>query len=288
MPSSPALRLDHAVVPVHDAAAARAFYGDVLGLPLVTAMRGGAWGGRAWLMMVFGLGEGGQHVVATAFAGVDRFPVNPYPRDARHVAFAVASALEWESWKARLDAAKVDHWQEDHGDQRSLYVVDPSGNVLEITTPASVLPAQGAPPSADAVVDEWLAVDGHRRGAQRICLDFHERRARTAVVVIGDEATGPALVEALRVRWKQLVSAMSAGIAHADGDQDTTESNARLHAMEGVVIPTLGQAPAGAAYIRVSLDPSDLADAEVVYASASLGDAPRAAIEERHAQVVTF
>ncbi len=162
--SSPApLRLDHAVLPVHDAALARAFYGGVLGLPLVAALRGDLWGGRPWLMMLFALGEEGQHVAVTAFSGIDRSPVSPFPREARHVAFAVDAASDWEAWRARVVAAKAEHWEEDHGDQRSLYVVDPSGNVLEMTTPRSAA-FEGSPRGdADAVVDAWLSEERSSR-----------------------------------------------------------------------------------------------------------------------------
>jgi catechol 2,3-dioxygenase-like lactoylglutathione lyase family enzyme len=156
MSSPSALCLDHAVVAVHDAAAARTFYRDVLGLPLVAALRGDAWGERPWLMMVFALGTGGQHLAVTAFSGIDRAPTSPFPRDARHVAFSVDAAEAWQAWKARLVGARADHWEEDHGDQRSLYVIDPSGNVLEIATPGSPPLRAGAGADLDAAVDGWL------------------------------------------------------------------------------------------------------------------------------------
>ncbi|MBV9945621.1 MAG: VOC family protein [Myxococcales bacterium] len=73
-----------------------------------------------------------------AFHGIDRPPVQPYPRDARHHAVSVDSVADWLSWRDRLAAAGATFWEEDHGDQRSLYVVDPSGNVLEITTPETL------------------------------------------------------------------------------------------------------------------------------------------------------
>ena len=142
-------------MPVHDASAARRFYGEVLGLPLLAAITGDDWGGRPWLMMIFTFGAGGQHLVATALAKIDTMPLSPFPRDARHVALAVDDHDAWTKWKARLQEARADFWEEDHGDQRSLYVVDPSGSVLEIATPASR--AITASPDASAVVDRWLA-----------------------------------------------------------------------------------------------------------------------------------
>jgi catechol 2,3-dioxygenase-like lactoylglutathione lyase family enzyme len=151
------LRLDHVVVPVHDAREARDFYGDILGLPLVAAFSGDDWGGRRWLMMVYGLGTGGQHLVATAFDGIDRPVVQPYPRDARHHALSVGSMADWQSWRARVAGGGATFWEEDHGDQRSLYVVDPSGNVLEITTPETAAFAARSGATPESVVDRWIA-----------------------------------------------------------------------------------------------------------------------------------
>lgn len=150
------LRLDHVVVPVHDAREARRFYGEVLALPLVAAFSGDDWGGRSWLMMAYGLGTGGQHLVVTAFDGMDRPIVQPYPRDARHHAVSVHSVADLESWRARFAAADATFWEEDHGDQRSLYVVDPSGNVLEITTPETAPFAARPDATPDSVVDRWI------------------------------------------------------------------------------------------------------------------------------------
>jgi catechol 2,3-dioxygenase-like lactoylglutathione lyase family enzyme len=147
------------VVPVHDAREARRFYGEILALPLVAALSGDDWGGRRWLMMVYGLGTGGQHLVVTAFDGIDRPVVQPYPRDARHHAVSVDSVADWQAWRARLVAAGATFWEEAHGDQRSLYVVDPSGNVLEITTPETApFAARSEQPEAtpDCIVDRWI------------------------------------------------------------------------------------------------------------------------------------
>jgi catechol 2,3-dioxygenase-like lactoylglutathione lyase family enzyme len=155
------LRLDHVVVPVRDAEEARRFYRDTVGLTLVAAFAGDDWGGHRWLMMVYGLGTGGQHLVTVAFEGLGREVVEIYPRDARHCAFAVGSSEEWRRWQTRLSASGAAFWEETHGEQRSLYVVDPSHNVLEITT-AETPPfaSPGEPP--DAVVDRWVVATSRR------------------------------------------------------------------------------------------------------------------------------
>jgi catechol-2,3-dioxygenase len=85
--------------------------------------------------------------------------VQPYPRDARHHAVSVDSADDRQSWRAGLVAAGASFWEEDHGDQRSLYVVDPSGNVVEIATPEpppfADRPEQPAS-TLDCIVDRWI------------------------------------------------------------------------------------------------------------------------------------
>jgi catechol 2,3-dioxygenase-like lactoylglutathione lyase family enzyme len=47
------LRFDHLALPVYDAAGTYRFYSEVLQLPLVDALSGDDWGGKAWLMMFF-------------------------------------------------------------------------------------------------------------------------------------------------------------------------------------------------------------------------------------------
>src|SRR5262249_55155734 len=130
------LRSDHLVFPISDAAASLRFYGEILGLPLVDALEGADWGGFPWLMMFFALGDG-RLVVLVALRGAPRAAHDGWPRDARHVAFAVASEHEREEWRARLAASGVETWDEEHGPQRSTYFADPDGLVLEIIAPPS-------------------------------------------------------------------------------------------------------------------------------------------------------
>jgi catechol 2,3-dioxygenase-like lactoylglutathione lyase family enzyme len=149
-----ALRFDHIVFVVSDAAATRRFYGEVLGLPLVQAYSGADWGGFPWLMMFFALGCG-RLVVPVVLRGAPRPAPDALPRDARHLAFAVSSREEQEAWRARLVAAGVETWDEDHGTQRSIYFADPDGLVLEIATPPSdeALPTD---PRAEETVRAFL------------------------------------------------------------------------------------------------------------------------------------
>lgn len=119
------LRTDHMVIPIWGPAASLAFYGDTLGLPLVGAVEGDDWGGKAWLMMIFALGDS-RELVLVSRRGADRPPPDGEPPDIRHYAFSVESREVQNLWRAKLIAAGVDLWEEDHGPQHSLYFPDPT------------------------------------------------------------------------------------------------------------------------------------------------------------------
>ena len=128
----PALDLDHVALPVRDARASHRFYSEILGLTLVETLSGDDWDGRDWLMMIFADAHG-RRLALCAFGGAP-LAREKLPTDARHYAFAARSLTPW---KRRLAAAKVVFREEDHGGgQRSIYFDDPSGNTLEITSPA--------------------------------------------------------------------------------------------------------------------------------------------------------
>lgn len=126
------LRLDHIVIPIWDVEKSLAFYRDFLGLKLVDAHDGDDWGGFPWLMLLFALPDK-REIVLVHFAGAKRPARDKLPKDGRHIAMAETGALD--PWRRKLDDAGLDYWQEDHGDQRSLYFEDPNGVVLEITSP---------------------------------------------------------------------------------------------------------------------------------------------------------
>jgi len=147
-------RLDHAVFPTRDAAASLSFYRETLGLPLVNALAGDDWGGRRWLMMIFGL-AGGQELVRVALED-GAVPEWAGPADARHYAFSVDTRAEWDAWRTRLADQGVVAWEEAHGERVSLYFRDPDDVILEITHPASDARAEE---SADALAEAkaWIA-----------------------------------------------------------------------------------------------------------------------------------
>jgi catechol 2,3-dioxygenase-like lactoylglutathione lyase family enzyme len=148
------LRIDHVVFPVWDAEATLSFYNDLLGLPLVQTFTGDDWGGRAWMMMIFALAE--DRELALVAMGGPRPAPDGLPSDVHHYAFSVESQQVQDDWRRRLQAAKIDFWEEDHGPRHSLYFADPSGVILEITTPPST-PNEAPDPDALAVARRWIS-----------------------------------------------------------------------------------------------------------------------------------
>jgi catechol 2,3-dioxygenase-like lactoylglutathione lyase family enzyme len=148
------LSLDHVALPAFDAAATVHFYTEILGLPLVEALSGDDWGGRPWLMMVFGL-QGGGTIVLCTLRGAQRPGPDALPRDIRHCAIAADSVTDLEQWKHRLRSHSIGFNEEDHGTQRSLYFEDPNGHLLEITAPASARAGKASAPAA-LLVEAWL------------------------------------------------------------------------------------------------------------------------------------
>ena len=152
------LTLDHVVFPVCDAEATLAFYGDVLGLPLIQTLSGDDWGGYPWLMMIFGLGED-RELVTVALRGAPSPSYEGLPPDSRHYALAASSLAEMAGWRERLGGAGVKFWEEQHGEQSSIYFPDPDGVILEITWPRASVPQT---PSAAAIerARAWIAGSG--------------------------------------------------------------------------------------------------------------------------------
>jgi len=146
---------DHVVFPVFRPAESLAFYAEVLELPLVQALEGDDWGGRAWLMMIFGLADG-RELVLVALRGAEPPPPDGLALDVRHYAFSVENRAAYDRILARLSAAGLEYWQETHGERVSLYFPDPDGVILEVTTPPSAA-AQVADPAAMAHARAWMA-----------------------------------------------------------------------------------------------------------------------------------
>ena len=123
--------LFHLAFPVHDLAAARAFYGGVLGC------REGR-SSEAWVDFDFFGHQVVAHLLPAAAEGArDSNLVDGDDVPVRHFG-VVLPWEEWEGWVARLRAAQVRFLIEPHvrfrgraGEQATMFFLDPSGNALE-------------------------------------------------------------------------------------------------------------------------------------------------------------
>jgi uncharacterized protein len=121
----------HLAIPVHDLAAARAFYGGLLGCPE----------GRSsaqWIDFDFFGHQVVAHLVATMSPGEAGNAVDGHDVPVPHFG-AVLAMAEWEALAARLEAAGVEfamaptmRFKGQPGEQATMFFRDPSGNALEI------------------------------------------------------------------------------------------------------------------------------------------------------------
>lgn len=117
-------RLDHVSLNVSDRARSIAWYADVLGLKRRGEPRQDDW-------PVF-MGELGA-CIALFQAQVRSPERQPESTGLRHVAFLVGRE-ELGRTQARLEERGVELRFEDHGNAHSVYLSDPDGNVIELTT----------------------------------------------------------------------------------------------------------------------------------------------------------
>jgi extradiol dioxygenase family protein len=121
----------HLAFPVHDLAAARAFYGGLLGCPE----------GRSsdeWVDFDFFGHQIVAHLVPGSEAGRASNPVDGHDVPVPHFG-AVLDMPAWEKLAARLQAGGVDfaipptvRFRGKPGEQATMFFRDPSGNALEI------------------------------------------------------------------------------------------------------------------------------------------------------------
>jgi extradiol dioxygenase family protein len=135
----------HLAFPVHDLAAARAFYGELLGCPE----------GRSaaeWVDFDFYGHQIVAHFVPDAKARAASNPVDGHDVPVPHFGL-VLNMADWEALAARLQAADVDfavpptvRFKGLAGEQATMFFRDPSGNALEIKAmadPANLFAKQG-------------------------------------------------------------------------------------------------------------------------------------------------
>ena len=121
----------HLAFPVHDLAAARAFYGGLLGCPE----------GRSaedWVDFDFFGHQIVAHLVPGARAGTASNPVDGHDVPVPHFGLVLDMAA-WEELAARLETAGVDfaipptvRFRGQPGEQATMFFRDPSGNAIEM------------------------------------------------------------------------------------------------------------------------------------------------------------
>jgi extradiol dioxygenase family protein len=126
----------HLAFPVHDLAAARAFYGELLGCPE----------GRSsdeWVDFDFFGHQIVAHLVAGSRAGGASNAVDGHDVPVPHFG-AVLDMEAWDALAARLDAGGIDfaipptvRFRGEPGEQATMFFRDPSGNALEIKAMAN-------------------------------------------------------------------------------------------------------------------------------------------------------
>jgi len=162
------LRLHHTAYVTKDQAKTRAFYEDLIGLPLVATWKEqeqGKAGTRSYVHTFYALADGSA-LAFFQFADPDdqaRMGPDIPPSPAIHVALKVSRAAQDEIAKRLEEAA----WRpeatsiHDHGYCRSLYTRDPNGMLLEFTADADEVDDINATRRATARADleAWLAGD---------------------------------------------------------------------------------------------------------------------------------
>ena len=155
--------IHHSAYRCRDAEETRAFYEDVLGLPLAAALHEerepGSGRPHPFVHIFFALPDGNYIAFFDAPSSAPaRFdPVHGFDR---HIAFEASDEADLLAWQAKLAAAGVPCFGPiDHGFVRSVYFSDPNGLPLEITTRVAAHDAILADeaPHARAVLAGWAA-----------------------------------------------------------------------------------------------------------------------------------
>lgn len=158
-------RLHHHAVRTDDMEATRRFYEDLLGMPMVAALRDALdMGGREapFLHCFFEMGDGSClaffEFLPDALGPADKLPANGVDH---HVAMSVARLDEISQLKAKFDAADHPNCGINHGFCYSLYVRDPNGMLVEFVSDAAneLEINEAAAAAAHAELAKWRAHD---------------------------------------------------------------------------------------------------------------------------------
>ncbi len=138
MPPNALKGIHHSAYRCRDAEETRAFYEDLLGLPLqglvIEDREPGSGRSNPFVHIFFGLGDGNYLAFFDAPGSATPHAFELVHGFDRHVAFEADSEAALLSWRDTLNAASVPCFGPiDHGFVRSVYFSDPNGLPLEIT-----------------------------------------------------------------------------------------------------------------------------------------------------------
>ena len=164
--------LYHFSFPCRDAEETRAFYEDLLGLPLVNFMRADTVPStgekKPYAHMFFEMGDGSYVAFFDLGDNVMPAPSPNTPDWVQHLALEVGNVDEVLATQKRLEAAGVAvKGLVDHDFVQSIYFFDPNGLRLEITarTERPGFLAEAAS-SAHKQLDEWSALKAGRNAGR--------------------------------------------------------------------------------------------------------------------------
>ena len=162
--------IHHSAYRCRDAGETRAFYEDVLGLPLAAVVQEekepGSGLPNPFVHLFFRLPDGNFIAFFDAPNSVKDGDFKLVHGFDRHVAFEAADQAALLAWRDKLNAAGVPCFGPiDHGFVQSVYFADPNGLPLEITTRVAAHDAILAEEARTAreVIDAWTA----RKAAER-------------------------------------------------------------------------------------------------------------------------
>jgi glyoxylase I family protein len=169
-PFEPIRRLHHFAYRCRDGEETRAFYEDLLGLPLTHILRAETIPSTGencpYVHLFFSLGDGS--CVAFFDLGDDQAaePSPNTPAWCNHLALKVDSVESLERARQRLIAAGVEVLgTTDHHIVKSIYFFDPNGVRLELTADVDFEVSEKEIEASHAFLDAWTAEKAARRAA---------------------------------------------------------------------------------------------------------------------------
>jgi glyoxylase I family protein len=170
-------RLHHNAYVTRDMEATRKFYCDLIGLPLLatwTEVDQLFGKERVYCHCFFGM-EDGSALTFFQFANKEdedlfgpKMPFTPF----HHIAFNVDPKTqgEIEERAAKAGYKEPEFFVLDHGYCRSIYITDPNGMIMELTTDNPIVEADAPKRKAvaEAELKRWLAGDHHSNNTYRV------------------------------------------------------------------------------------------------------------------------